>query len=68
MRAGISTALHNARNNVAFVLHCPIFDAKDQREKLEKIFYYVRDEILFGLPKKGDLVKASETIASLVIS
>ncbi len=30
--------------------------------KLERLFYYVRDKILFGFPKDGDLVKASETI------
>jgi hypothetical protein len=35
---------------------------KTIRGKLEKIFYYVRDDILFGFPKDGDLVKASETI------
>jgi hypothetical protein len=29
---------------------------------LEKLFYYVRDEIRFGFPKDGDLVKASDTI------
>jgi len=32
------------------------------RGKLEKLFYYVRDEIRFGFPKDGDLVKASDTI------
>ncbi|MBN2435787.1 MAG: transglutaminase domain-containing protein [Spirochaetes bacterium] len=32
------------------------------REKVENIFYYVRDEIKFSFPLKGDLVKASETI------
>ncbi len=31
-------------------------------EKLEKIFYYVRDEIRFGFPEHGDFMKASETI------
>jgi hypothetical protein len=35
---------------------------KTIRGKLEKIFYYVRDDILFGFPKKGDLIKASDTI------
>lgn len=34
------------------------------REKLEKIFLYVRDDIRFGFPAKGDFVKASETIKS----
>ena len=32
--------------------------------KLEKIFYFVRDEIEFSFPLKGDLVSASETIRS----
>jgi len=32
------------------------------REKLRALFYYVRDEIRFGFPKNGDIVKASETI------
>jgi hypothetical protein len=32
------------------------------RGKLENIFYYVRDDIQFGFPKEGDLVKASGTI------
>lgn len=32
------------------------------RRKLEKLFYYVRDDIKFAFPKKGDFVKASETI------
>lgn len=32
------------------------------RGKLEKLFYFVRDEILFGFPPDGDLVKASETL------
>jgi transglutaminase-like putative cysteine protease len=36
--------------------------ATTDREKLERIFMFVRDEILFGFPKKGDLVPASETI------
>lgn len=35
---------------------------KNMRGKLEKIFYYVRDDIVFGFLKNGDLVKASETI------
>jgi hypothetical protein len=35
---------------------------KTMRGKLEKIFYYVRDNILFGFPNDGDLVKASDTI------
>lgn len=32
------------------------------REKLEKLFYYVRDNIEFFFPDQGDLVKASDTI------
>lgn len=32
------------------------------RRRLEKLFYYVRDEIRFGFPMDGDLVKASDTI------
>ena len=32
------------------------------RGKLERLFYYVRDEIRFGFPLNGDLVKASDTI------
>lgn len=32
------------------------------REKLRAMFYYVRDEIRFGYPKSGDIVRASETI------
>jgi len=30
--------------------------------KVEKIFYFVRDEIKFHFPPKGDFVKASETL------
>ncbi|MEO9824609.1 MAG: transglutaminase domain-containing protein [Paracoccaceae bacterium] len=36
--------------------------AKTDREKLERLFLFVRDEIAFGFPKKGDLVPSSETI------
>lgn len=36
--------------------------AKTDREKLERLFTFVRDEIAFGFPKEGDLVPASETI------
>lgn len=32
------------------------------RGKVEKLFYYVRDEIKFGFPKEWDFVKASEVI------
>jgi hypothetical protein len=38
-------------------------NCKTDREKLEKLFYYVRDDIKFGFVKNGDLVKASETIS-----
>ncbi len=31
-------------------------------KKLESLFFYVRDTILFGFPEDGDLVKASDTI------
>ncbi len=34
----------------------------DPVEKLEAIFYFVRDEIQFGFPPKWDRVKASETL------
>ena len=32
------------------------------RGKLERLFYYVRDDVRFGFPRDGDLVKASDTI------
>lgn len=32
------------------------------RGRLERLFYYVRDEIRFGFSKEGDLVKASDTL------
>lgn len=35
---------------------------KTDREKLERLFLFVRDEIAFGFPVKGDFVPASETI------
>jgi hypothetical protein len=38
--------------------------ATTDRERLERLFYFVRDEIKFAFPKEGDLVKASETLAS----
>ncbi len=38
--------------------------ADGERSKIQKIFEYVRDGILFGYPVKGDLVRASETIQS----
>jgi transglutaminase-like putative cysteine protease len=34
----------------------------EPRDKLERIFLFVRDRILFGFPPEGDFVKASETI------
>lgn len=36
--------------------------AKTNRKKLESLFLFVRDEIAFGFPVKGDFVPASETI------
>lgn len=36
--------------------------AETVREKLDRLFYYVRDDIAFGFPPEGDLMKASETI------
>lgn len=41
-----------------------IQDRETPRDKLEALFYFVRDDILFGYPKNGDIVKASETIHS----
>lgn len=38
-------------------------DQPDRKKQIGKIFYYVRDEILFGFPPAGDLTKASETIS-----
>lgn len=35
---------------------------KTIRGKLDRIFHYVRDDIIFAFPEEGDLVKASETI------
>ena len=37
-------------------------EASDARGKIERLFYYVRDDIEFGFPPKGDLTSASETI------
>lgn len=34
----------------------------DPVDKLERIFGFVRDDILFGFPPEGDFVKASQTI------
>ena len=39
-------------------------DAETDREKLERVFLFVRDEIAFGFPANGDLVAAHETIES----
>ena len=36
--------------------------AATDRDRLRQLFFYVRDEILFGFPANGDLVKASDTI------
>ena len=35
---------------------------QSQLEKLQSIFYFVRDEIKFGFPPKWDEMKASEVI------
>ncbi|PIE04466.1 MAG: hypothetical protein CSA76_04225 [Spirochaetales bacterium] len=35
---------------------------ESRRIQIQKIFKYVRDDILFGYPLKGDLVSASETM------
>ena len=34
----------------------------DPADKLDRIFTFVRDDILFGFPPEGDFVKASQTI------
>jgi hypothetical protein len=39
-----------------------IGNAATAREKLARLFYYVRDDIKFAFPQEGDLVKASSTI------
>jgi len=43
-----------------------IGNEKTVQGKLRKLFYFVRDEIQFGFPLQGDLVKASDTIRSRV--
>ncbi|MHA1721035.1 MAG: transglutaminase-like domain-containing protein [Promethearchaeota archaeon] len=40
-----------------------ILDETTDLKKLEKIFYFVRDEIKFGFPKNGDFDKASEVLS-----
>ncbi|KIT17774.1 transglutaminase-like domain-containing protein [Jannaschia aquimarina] len=37
-------------------------DATTTRDKLDRLFRYVRDDIVFGFPPEGDFVKASDTI------
>ena len=37
-------------------------DHKTLTDKIEAIFYYVRDDIKFQFPDEGDFVKASQTI------
>ncbi len=37
-------------------------DARSPSEALERIFLFVRDDILFAFPPEGDFVKASQTI------
>lgn len=41
-------------------------NAKTDREKLQRIFLFVRDEIEFSFPAKGDLVAASETLETRI--
>ena len=37
-------------------------DAKSPRDKLARLFLFVRDGIAFGFPPEGDFVRASETL------
>lgn len=37
-------------------------DVGERRDKLARLFRFVRDEIVFGFPPEGDFVKASQTI------
>lgn len=37
-------------------------DGLTEREKLNRLFHYVRDDIKFAFPQDSDLVKASTTI------
>lgn len=37
-------------------------DVSEDRDKFARIFYYVRDDIVFGFPPEGDFVTASQTI------
>ncbi|MBG53067.1 MAG: hypothetical protein CML99_11730 [Rhodobiaceae bacterium] len=37
-------------------------DADNEKEKFDRLLSYVRDDIKFGFPTRGDLTKASETI------
>ncbi len=37
--------------------------AVSERDKLARLFAFVRDDILFGFPPGGDLMRASETLA-----
>ncbi|MCI2395719.1 transglutaminase-like domain-containing protein [Aliiroseovarius sediminis] len=39
-----------------------IAGSNTDREKLERIFLFVRDDIVFGFPVEGDLVPASKTL------
>lgn len=39
-----------------------IGNEQSTRDKLKCLFYFVRDEIKFGFPLNGDMVKASDTI------
>lgn len=39
-----------------------VMGVENPHDKLERIFKFVRDEIVFGFPPEGDFVKASKTI------
>ena len=39
-----------------------IANTESRLEQLEKLFYFVRDSVLFGFPNRWDEVKASETL------
>ena len=48
--------------NIQRIVQEKIRDQPSLREKVERIFYFVRDEIPFGFPPVWDDVKASKTI------
>jgi len=55
----LSNSTHPLVQQTARTLTAGVSEPQD---KLEQIFYYVRDEIMFGFPPEGDFVKASQTI------